>query len=272
MRRANDVDLIYTFPQPAPEALPTLYPPQYGPFQFHEMRGPTRWARDFVQGKKAKAILTLAGQSGKILDVGTGSGMLLRQIARVKGSRENLYANDRSEAILEPLRQEGFQTIAGHAEQLDLAERFDVISLNQVLEHLNNPAAVVTRLAHLLAPGGFLFIETPSIDGLDARLFRKSYWGGYHIPRHFWLFNEASLTALMGTADLRVHETRYLASPAFWIQSFHHMLMDHGWMRAARFFSEKNPLLLAPFTAFDLGTIALGGRTSNIRIVAKKVA
>jgi 2-polyprenyl-3-methyl-5-hydroxy-6-metoxy-1,4-benzoquinol methylase len=272
MRRANDVDLIYTFPQPAPEALPILYPPQYVPFQFNEMRGPARWARDFVQGKKAEAIVALAGQNGKILDVGTGSGMLLRQIARVKRSRENLYANDFSETALEPLRREGFQTIVGHAEYLDLAERFDVITLNQVLEHLNDPAAAVKRLANLLAPGGFLFIETPSIDGLDARLFRKGYWGGYHIPRHFWLFNEASLAMLMGTAQLRVHETRYLASPAFWIQSLHHLLMDQGWLRAARFFSEKNPLLLAPFTAFDMGMIALGGRTSNIRIVAKKVA
>lgn len=271
MRRANDTDLIYISPQPAAEALSIIYPPQYVPFQFHEMRGPVRWARDFVQGRKAKAIIGLAGPEGKILDVGTGSGSLLRQIARVKRNKDHLYANDFAQTILEPLRREGFHTVVGHAESLDLEERFKVITLNQVLEHLENPAAVVKRLAHHLAPGGLLFIETPSIDGLDARIFRQRYWGGYHIPRHFWLFNEASLIALMENAGLRVRETRYLASPAFWIQSLHHVLVDSGWFRLARFFSEKNPLLLMPFTAFDLVTIALGGRTSNIRIVAEQV-
>jgi ubiquinone/menaquinone biosynthesis C-methylase UbiE len=270
MRRANDVDVIYVSPQPTPETLPVIYPPQYVPFQFHELRGPVRWARDFVQGKKAKAVLALAGPDGKILDVGTGSGMLLRQIARVKGDRENLYANDFAESILEPLRREGFATIAGHAEGLDVAERFNVITLNQVLEHLPDPAAAVKRLAHLLTPGGFLFIETPSIDGLDAKLFHKRYWGGYHIPRHFWLFNERSLGGLMEKAGLQMRKAGYLASPAFWIQSLHHALLDHGWLRVAGFFSETNPLLLAPFTAFDLATIFLGGRTSNIRIVAQK--
>lgn len=270
LRRANDVDVIYLSPQPAPDALPVIYPPHYGPFQFHEMRGPARWARDLVQGKKAGAILSLAGPQGRILDVGAGSGILLRHIARVRGSRERLWANDFSEEILEPLRSEGFKTIAGRAEHLEPEERFDVITLNQVIEHLENPPAVVARLSRLLAPGGFLFLETPSIDGLDARIFSRRYWGGYHIPRHFWLFNQTSLAQLIEGAGLRLYEVRYLASPVFWIQSLHHALLDHGWRRLSKFFTEKNPVLLAPFTAFDLARIACGGKTSNIRIVAQK--
>jgi 2-polyprenyl-3-methyl-5-hydroxy-6-metoxy-1,4-benzoquinol methylase len=270
IRRAADCDLLYVFPQPRAETLPVIYPPEYIPFQFHELRGPVRWARDLVQGRKAKAILQFAGNAGKILDVGTGSGMLLRQIASVKGSKENLYANDFSDSILDPLRKEGFRTIAGQAELLDTPERFDVICMNQVLEHLQNPVGVVNRLSALLVPGGYLFIETPNTASLDARLFARGYWGGYHIPRHFWLFSESSLRQLLATADLSAVEVKYLASPAFWIQSFHHVLLDHGWFRVARFFSEKNPLLLALATAVDLLNILLGGKTSNIRIVARK--
>jgi len=272
LRRAGDVDVIFLSSQPATDALPVIYPPSYGPFQFHEMRGAARWARDFVQGKKAKAILKLAGPEGRILDVGAGSGILLRHIARVRGSLDNLAANDFSDEILEPLRREGFKTIVGRAECLEPKEKFDVIILNQVLEHLENPPEVVAQLSRLLAPGGFLFIETPSIDGLDARLFSSRYWGGYHIPRHFWIFNESSLTRVVNGAGLCMHQVRYLASPVFWIQSLHHALLDHGWRRLSKLFSEKNPLLLAPFTAFDLARIALGGKTSNIRVVAQKAA
>jgi hypothetical protein len=59
-------------------------------------------------------------------------------------------------------------------------------------------------------------------------------------------------------------------SPAFWIQSCHHVLLDRGWLRTSRFFTERNPLLLGAFTALDLAAIALGPPTSNIRVVARK--
>ncbi len=272
LRKANDCDLIFVSPQPKSEALGVIYPPTYIPFQFSRMRGAVRIGRDFVQGKKAKTILKLAGANGKILDVGTGSGTLIRQIARVQGNRGNLYANDFSKGILAPLRQEGFQTVVGQAEELELADRFQVIVMNQVLEHLQNPVRVVGRLRQLLAPDGYLFIETPSTDGLDAKLFRKRYWGGYHIPRHFWLFNETSLRQLLEGAGLGIVSVTYMCSPAFWVQSLHHILLDHGWFGLAKFFSEKNPLLLAVFTSVDLVTLALGGRTSNIRIIAQRTA
>lgn len=272
IRRANDCALLFVFPQPAAEALPVIYPKNYIPFLFKDLGGVVRWARDFVQRGKARELSRLAGDSGKILDVGTGSGMLLRLLARVRGNRENLWANDFSEEIVAPLAGEGFHTLVGPAESLETAERFRVICLNQVLEHLQNPVRVVERLELLLDDSGYLFIETPSTDGRDSRLFRRRYWGGYHIPRHFWLFNEESLRQLLTGAGLEVVEVRYLCSPAFWIQSFHHALLDHGWSRMSRFFSVKNPLLLAIFTALDTLTIWFGGKTSNIRIVGRKAA
>jgi ubiquinone/menaquinone biosynthesis C-methylase UbiE len=272
IRRANDCALLYVFPQPAPESLPVIYPKDYIPFQFNELGGIVRWARDFIQRGKARALGALAGDTGKILDVGTGSGMLLRLLARVRGSRENLWANDFSEEIAAPLAKEGFQTLVGPAESLETSERFRVITLNQVIEHLQNPVRVVERLELLLENGGYLFIETPSTDGKDSRIFRRRYWGGYHIPRHFFIFNEASLRQLLEGAGLQVVEVRYMCSPAFWIQSFHHALLDKGWTRLSKFFTVKNPILLAIFTTMDTLTIWFGGKTSNIRIVGKEVA
>ena len=270
IRRANDCPLMFVFPQPTSEALEVIYPPHYIPFQFNKLRGPTRWARDFIQSGKARVILRLAGTNGSILDVGAGSGVLLRQIARIKGNRENLCANDSSESALASLQREGFQVIRGLAENLNSSRQFQVITLNQVIEHMSDPRGVLARLTELLAPAGYLFLETPSTDGLDARIFRKRYWGGYHIPRHFWLFNEASLTQLLMELGLRVVDVRYLCSPVFWVQSFHHVLLDWGWVRWSRLISERNPLLLAPFAAIDLLQIAVGNKTTNMRVVVQK--
>jgi hypothetical protein len=79
-----------------------------------------------------------------------------------------------------------------------------------------------------------LHASNRNIDDLERPAYIPSYMD---IPRHFWLFNERTLGQLL-----------------------------------ARFFSERNPLLLALFTALDMVSIALGRNTSNIWVVARKRA
>lgn len=268
--KANDCDVIFINPQPKAETLSTIYPPNYFPFQFNKMKGIVRIARDFMQRQKAKAILKVVGSTGNILDIGTGSGILLRQLAVILNDKSRLFANDFSAGTLEELKSEGFSILVGQAESLQTDVKFQAITLMQVLEHLENPVKVVQQLKNLLEPGGYLWIELPSIDGLDAKLFKKGYWGGYHIPRHFWLFNEKSLTRLLQEAGLEVVQVQYMASPSFWIQSLHHLFLDRGQTKIAKLFTAKNPVLLAIFTTIDLVTGLLGKPTSNMRMVAKK--
>jgi hypothetical protein len=41
-------------------------------------------------------------------------------------------------------------------------------------------------------------IVTDNTDALDFKIFKGGYWGGYHFPRHWNLFNRKSLTKLAG--------------------------------------------------------------------------
>jgi SAM-dependent methyltransferase len=149
---------------------------------------------------------------------------------------------------------------------------YDVEILNQVIEHFADVRRLLETCSRLLKPGGHLFIETPSTEGIDSRLFHQRYWGGYHFPRHFYLFDEGTLKRLLGEHGFEPIRTRYLTSPAFWVQSFHHFLIDHGMKRLANFFSVRNAPLLALFTLLDITIALLGNKTSNMRIVAKKIA
>jgi SAM-dependent methyltransferase len=207
-----------------------------------------------------------------IIDAGCGSGQLLALLQRHGPKSWTLYGNDISSESLARIEQRlGISTIAGRFETIEADVRFDMIILNQTIEHLDRPSHVVAKAFELLKPGGVLFIETPSLDGVDRTVFRRRYWGGYHFPRHWVLFTAETLRRVISRFGLETVRVDYLPSPAFWTQSFHHLFLDKGFPRLARFWTIRNPLPLAIATAFDLIAGKLY-RTSNMRLVARKPA
>jgi SAM-dependent methyltransferase len=260
-------------PRPAPASLGIIYPDEYEPYQFEKLGKLLFKLRALVQRKKVNALQQLLPPEARILDLGCGNGALLRLIRNHRAARQwELHGNDLSKKCMDQLRMEGFQTHYCSCTDIDLPQFFDAIILNQVIEHFANPAEILESCKTLLKPGGILFIETPSTDGLDARLFRGRHWGGYHFPRHFYLFNASNLRMLLEEKGFQITSTRYLASPAFWLQSLHHKLMDKGFGTLAKLFHLKNIPLTAAFTVFDTITIVLGAKSSNMRIIARNPA
>jgi SAM-dependent methyltransferase len=182
-----------------------------------------------------------------------------------------LVGVDNSPAAVRSVRAKGFEAVQGRFEELDVAGgQADAIVLNQVIEHLDDPGAVVARAREILRPDGCLFIETPCLDGWDARLFRRRYWGGWHFPRHWTLFTRDSLSELLLRNGFRIEGVTWLLSPNFWIQSLHHWLVDKGVPeKAAGWMDCRNPLALACFASVDCFQ-KLFGHTSNMRIVARR--
>ena len=91
-----------------------------------------------------------------------------------------------------------------------------------------------------------LSVETPDTRGWDARIFRRGYWGGYHIPRHFYLFDASTLSRLLVEQGFEVVSVRSILSPAFWVYSVHNALADSPRLRRlARWFHAQSPLPMA---------------------------
>ncbi len=262
--------LVYLRERPAPNELGRIYPPHYEPYRFESFPAFIRMARDFVQRGKVNVVRQLAGEKADLLDVGCGSGAMLRLLRRYGKPGWVLHANEMHEPSLLRLDQEGFVTHPGPIEQVPGQARFDVILLNQVIEHFADIDALLQACRRLLKPGGYLLVETPSTSGLDFKWFRARHWGGYHFPRHFYLFNGDNLSRLLSSHGLQVSRVSYLASPAFWTQSLHHRVSESRWPKLARWFHLTNVPLTMAVTAFDLLRAACGGRTSNIRVVARR--
>lgn len=267
---ASPSGLAYLRHRPRASELRTIYPDHYEPYRFESFPGLLRSARDLVQRGKVEVVRRLAPGDADILDVGCGSGALLCLLQRHGSRRWRLHANELHEPSLQRLAEQGFHTHPGSVEQLVGEERFDVIVLNQVIEHFADVNGLLRACRRLLKPGGHLLVETPSTSGLDFRWFARRHWGGYHFPRHFYLFNADNLAHLLQRHGLAVQQVRYLASPAFWTQSLHHRVSESRWPGLARWFHLRNLPLTAAVTMLDLLCVALGGRTSNMRLVARR--
>ena len=270
---------VYLNPRPVTSELATIYPPNYYAYNYEEAINPlARRAKHLLDDLKARSWLkhTASGDSlssMRFLDVGCGDGRYLKMFERMGARKENLYGVEMDTEGMARLRAEGFQTFSGRIE--DVADElpqasFDLIVILQVLEHVENPRATIGKLSRLLREGGLLIVETPNTESFDARVFRKSYWGGYHFPRHWNLFNAEVLRMMAEGEQLSVKAFNYLPAHAFWIFSFHHLLSERKRLRKlARFFNPlRNLPLLALVTGFDMFRARLGFTTSNVQMVA----
>lgn len=76
------------------------------------------------------------------------------------------------------------------------SEKFDVINLSHVIEHIHDPTAILDACYRLLKPGGMLWLETPSIKALSRSLYGRD-WRGLEAPRHLVIFSPIALKGLM---------------------------------------------------------------------------
>jgi 2-polyprenyl-3-methyl-5-hydroxy-6-metoxy-1,4-benzoquinol methylase len=83
---------------------------------------------------------------------------------------------------------------------------FDVTTLIDVLEHVVDPSMLMRDIALRMRPGGLLYLVTPDISSLSARLLGR-YWWGFR-PAHLHYFSPKTLVKLLQKTGFRVHEIR----------------------------------------------------------------
>ena len=263
-------------PRPTVDALGIIYPPTYYSYDFESKINPIALrAKAMLDRAKLAGIFRNASSPRRFLDIGCGSGRFLRQAQQMGLAPADILGLELDTRAASRLQAEGFDVRDQRVEEADFAPgSIDVVTMFHVIEHVSDPAEVIGRIAGWMRPGAVLAIETPNLDSLDARLFRDTYWGGYHIPRHWHLFTAATLGRLLQQAGLQTVSLRHTTGHSFWLYSLHHALRYNRRLpmpRLARFFDPLRSLVaLALVTAFDLLRARLGARTSSMLVVARK--
>ncbi len=131
---------------------------------------------------------------GRLLDVGFGSAAFMMLAQRIGWRVEGV---DIDPLAVAQARKEGLEVTLGGLEVLsDDREKFDVITMSHVIEHVHDPFMTIRRAFRLLKDGGLLYIETPNIDSYGHKRFRE-HWRGLEVPRHLVIFNWDSLTGIL---------------------------------------------------------------------------
>ncbi|SEM21136.1 GNAT family N-acetyltransferase [Streptacidiphilus jiangxiensis] len=136
------------------------------------------------------------GQGRRVLDVGCGTGGLLRALAATGAEGEGVEVDP---ALAGQARRAGLAVHDGDFARFRTSDRYDAVTLFHVVEHVADPEAVLRRAVDLLVPGGVLCVETPVTGGLAGRLF-GSRWFPLLPPFHRHVHSPASLAATLRRA------------------------------------------------------------------------
>ena len=177
--------------QAAEENLKVLYDADYSGFRrdtFFEAVVRAEIAHNFVGRIPLGA---------RLLDVGCGNGafMIVAQEAGYKVS-----GIDVSPAAVEMCRLRGLRAEVVSFDQMPIKERFDCITMWDVIEHIPALCGYIRTARDLLNPGGYLIIKTPCVAPPVFRMVQCFPWLAgalLHVPAHIQFFSRNSLEALL---------------------------------------------------------------------------
>lgn len=273
--RCNRCRLVYLNPRPTLEQVLHYYPDEY--CCFAELPPRSALINVFYRilvWLKGREIFPRLPDDGVLLDFGCGTGHWLSSLRPSAKPKQRFVGIDATEGAVLRLRAQGIEAHVG--DDGKLAEVFepesvDLILLNHVIEHVPDPRETLRRLAAVLKPGGEIHGATPNVDAWDARIFEEG-WIGWHVPRHFVLFDHETFAELAEQAGLELVELKSsLEAASHWAMSWHNRLARRlGWTPSPGHLRMTSyPLFLA---AAMLVTVfqALVSKTSVMTFILRK--
>ena len=146
-------------------------------------------------------LMPPARPSGALLDVGCGNGRLLA-VMRLLGWRVAGIEPD-SESAAIARQTTGARIDRARDDELYPSGSFDVVTMNHVLEHVEDPGVLLGRCFRVVRPGALIGIVVPNWRSLGHRLFKRD-WYALEPPRHVVMYEPSTLERMLERAGFRV--------------------------------------------------------------------
>jgi SAM-dependent methyltransferase len=179
----------------------------------------TAGLRAWLDGDRSLAFRWVP-RNVRVLDVGCGFGRALAYHQARGCDAWGVEADENARLAAEKLSVR--IRIGSFDPAMFEAGSFDVVTMDQVIEHAADPVRFLGGAASLLRAGGQLVLSTPNSRGWGAGLFGRK-WINWHVPYHLQQFSRRSLRLLARKAGLEVVALRTLTSSAWLLYEWLHL-------------------------------------------------
>lgn len=284
--QCRNCGLIYINPRPSEDEIAKFYPDTYSWKETLTAESKiTKIVRrlekiyryHLLSYEASKVVKAAKRKTGKLLDVGCGSGDRLDIFRRLGFDTYGVEVSSSAEYA------------KGHfglnVKQGDLFEAnypdsfFDVITLHNVLEHTHSPQKIIRELYRILKEDGVVVIQIPNTDCIQFKLF-KERWAAFDVPRDLYYFNIWLLKKILTKENFEIinidHFNNWWHPPTLVITLFPNLDPRLSWSAEAlkatsylhRLFWGILTFVVSPFAKLE----SLVGRGALITIYAAKLS
>jgi SAM-dependent methyltransferase len=220
----------------------------------------------------SKVMPSRGAAKKRLLDVGCGSGAF----ARLMSKRGYQAVGVEPFSLGRPVEEENLRLVrAPLAEVARTLGRFDVITMWHVLEHVDDPKALLGEVGELLEEGGVLVVSVPNFESWQSEVF-KGGWFHLDPPRHVTHFTRATLLPLLeetGFVVLSERTFHFEYGPVGWLQSAMNRVLRPNFL--FEFVKDRGALASVPASVTALNLAASGVMTAGLAapaVVAEALA
>jgi predicted SAM-dependent methyltransferase len=151
-------------------------------------------------------------------------------------------------------------------DDFECSEKFDVIQMRMVLEHLTSPSKAIERAASMLKKGGELVIIIPDFSGFESSIYKKYHYG-LQVPCHLYHFTPKTIKSYLKKYGFKV---RYLIHHKFdrdLVASAGYLRNDEKLKWLALIL--QNKLIRKTILRMFINILSLLGKTSRMTVVGR---
>lgn len=202
--KCNFCGLAYVKPLPSNPEVERLY--------HQESISPSKYYKENEKGdritfKRRLRDIEKYVKKGRVLDIGCNIGTFLKV---AKDSGWKCYGIDIKNDAEKECKKAGIKFMRGTVESIRFnKEFFDVIIMNDFLEHIPNPNKVMEKVHRMTKKGGIVFIVTPDIGSKLAMILRKR-WHHMKPDEHLVYFNRKTIKKFLEAHKFIVEEIKHV--------------------------------------------------------------
>ena len=170
--------------------------------------------RNYTLGEKYKLIKKLNNEKkGSLLDIGCGTGYFL---AKCKINGWEVLGTEPDEHANKLASKNVGKAIPRSVAELPPTNKFNIITLWHVLEHIHDLKGTLHHINSLLSETGHLIIAVPNHEALDAKIYKEN-WAALDVPRHLYHFSKSTVQQLLANYQFKLIDTLPMKFDSFYV-------------------------------------------------------